>query len=114
MYFLGTGIVMRMLTPSAHFKNKSLTLFLRSKTQKNIHHFHLGLLLALVALFILFFNGMNKPILFFSAIGLSLIADEMFILHDFSTYFKKKGLVLSILGHVLIGGIITFVYIWFF
>jgi len=107
LYFLGTGIVMRILTPPLHFRNKTPTNFVRRKTQKEIHHFHFGLIFAIAAMLLVAINGLNKPILFFGAIGLSFIADELFIVKDFSKYFTRNGIFLSILGHLLIGAIIT-------
>jgi hypothetical protein len=117
MYFLGTGVVMRLLVPPLHFKNKTPTNFIRRKIQKNsshmeIHHFHFGLLFAVAALLLIAIHGLNKPILLFGAMGLSFIADELFIVKDFSEYFTKKGLYLSVLGHVLIGVIITLLLVW--
>jgi len=106
-YFLGTGIVTRILTPPLHFRNKTPTNFVRRKTQKEIHHFHFGLLFAIAAILLIALHGLNKPILFFGAIGLSFIADELFIIKDFSEYFTKKGLLLSVIGHLVIGVIIT-------
>ena len=113
-YFLGTGIVTRILTPPLHFRNKTPTNFVRRKTKKEIHHFHFGLLFAIVALFIIALHGLNKPILFFAAMGFSLVADELFIVKDFSNYFTRKGLLLSIVGHLVVGVIITLLLIWVF
>jgi len=112
LYFLGTGVVIRTLTPPLHFRNKTPTNFIRRKTQKEIHHFHFGLIFAIAALLLIAINGLNKPILFFGAIGLSFIADELFIVKDFSKYFTRKGLMLSILGHLIIGVIITLLLVW--
>jgi len=111
VYFLGTGIVTRILTPPLHFRNKTPTNLIRRKTKKEIHHFHFGLLFAIAAVLLIALNGLNKPILFFGAIGLSFIADELFIIKDFSEYFTKKGLFLSVLGHLVIGIIITLILV---
>ena len=109
LYFLGTGIVMRILTPPFHFRNKTITHYIRKKTNKDIHHLHFGLLFAIAAILLMFFNGLNKPLLFFGAMGLSLIADEIFFVKNFSNYFSKKGFLLSIVGHLIIGIIITII-----
>ena len=105
---------MRTLVPPLHFRNKTPTNFIRRKTQKEIHHFHFGLIFAIAALLLIAINGLNKPILFFGAIGLSFIADELFIMKDFSKYFTRKGLMLSILGHLVIGVIITMILVWIY
>ena len=95
LYFLGTGIVTRLITPPLHFRNKTLTCKIRQKTNKNIHHFHFGLLIIAIALIILFLKHwtITNPILFFGAMGLSFIADEWFILEDNGFYFKKEVLL---------------------
>lgn len=111
-YFLGTGIVTRILVPPLHFRNKTPTNFVRRKTKKEIHHFHFGLLFAIAAMLLIVINGLNKPILFLGAIGLSFIADELFIMKDFSKYFTRKGIFLSVLGHLVIGVIITLLLVW--
>lgn len=111
-YFLGTGIITRILTPPFHFRNKTPTHFLRTKTQKNIHHIHIGLVFAIASLFIIILHGLNKPLLFFGAVGLSFIADEIFLMKNFSDYFSKKGFLLSIVGHLIIGVAITLLLIW--
>ncbi len=113
LYFLGAGLVMRVLTPPYHFKNKTITHYIRKKTKKNIHHLHFGLLFAIAALFLIIFRGINNPLLLMSAFGLSLIADEIFIFKNIQEkYFTKKGLFLSVLGHLVIGIIITLVLVW--
>lgn len=112
LYFLGTGLIMRAITPPLHFRNKTPTHYLRRKTKKNIHHLHIGFLFAIAAFFLVMINGINKPLLFFGAMALSLIADEIFIVSDFSEYFGKKGFFLSVLGHMIIGIIMTLILIW--
>ncbi len=117
LYFLGAGLVMRVLTPPFHFKNKTVTHYIRKKTNKTtIHHLHFGLLFAIAALLLIIFRGINNPLLFVGAFGLSLIADEVFIIKklqfDYSEYFTKKSLLYSILGHLIIGIIITLVLVW--
>lgn len=106
-FFLGTGVVIRAITPPFHFKNKSITHHIRRKTGKNIHHLHIGFIFAIIAGLLILIEGLNKPLLFFLAMALSFIADEIFISSDFSDYFKKKGLFMSILGHFIIGVIAT-------
>jgi hypothetical protein len=106
-FFLATGVVTRALTPSLHFKNRTLTHQIRRKTGKNIHHLHIGFIFAIIVGFLILFRGLNSPLLFFAAVALSFIADEVFIMSDFSDYFKKKGLFMSILGHLIIGIIAT-------
>jgi hypothetical protein len=107
-YFLGTGIVTRILTPPLHFRNKTPTHFVRKKTQKEFHHFHLGLIFAIVAIVFVFLKGgINNPLLFFAAMGMSFVADELFIVKNFSEYFTKKGLFLSVMGHLVVGIMIT-------
>lgn len=115
-FFLGAGLTVRAITPSFHWKNKTPTHFLRKKTNKNIHHIHIGIVLAIVAFFIYLVYGFNKPLLFFAAIGLSMIADQLLIVKDISQYnyftikyFSKRGLLLSILGHVIVGIIMTLI-----
>jgi len=116
LYFLGAGIVMRLLTPPFHFKNKTVTHSIRRKTKKEIHHFHFGILFAVAALLLIVFRGINNPFLFLGALGLSLVADEVFIIKkiqmDYSEYFTKKSLLYSILGHLIIGVIITLALVW--
>ena len=113
LYFLGTGIIMRMIVPPLHSRNKTPTCYVRNKTNRDIHHFHFGVLFAITALLLVLLNGLNKPLLFFGAMGLSLMADELFIIRDISSkYFTKKGVFLSVLGHILIGIVITLVLIW--
>ncbi|MBR9703984.1 hypothetical protein GOV12_01125 [Candidatus Pacearchaeota archaeon] len=107
IYFIGTAIVMRTITPPFHFKNKTITQQLRKRTGKNIHHLHIGFIFAIIAGFLIIIKGLNRPLLFFAAMALSFIADEIFIMSDFSDYFKKEGLLMSILGHVTIGFIAT-------
>ena len=104
---------MRVLTPPFHFKNKTITHYIRKKTKKNIHHLHFGLLFAITALLLILLRGINNPLLFFAAMGLSLIADEIFIFRDVQEkYFTKKGFFLSILGHFIIGVIMTLILVW--
>ncbi len=116
LYFLGVGIVTRVLTPPFHFKNKTLTHYIRKKTKKNIHHLHFGLLFAITAFLLILLRGINNPLLFFAAIGLSLIADEIFVFRDIQknleSYFTKKSFFLSILGHFIIGIIMTLILVW--
>ncbi|MEM0465154.1 MAG: hypothetical protein QXW97_00435 [Candidatus Pacearchaeota archaeon] len=106
-FFLGTGIVVRALTPPLHFRNKTITHKIRSKTGKNIHHLHIGVIFTFLATIVIILHGINKPLLFVAALGLSLIADQIFIISDFSDYFNKKGLFMSILGHLIVGLIAT-------
>jgi hypothetical protein len=115
LYFLGAGIVMRVLTPPLHFKNKTITYFIRKKTKRNIHHIHIGLLFAITAFLLILLKGINNPLLFFAALGLSFIADEIFITGNLGNsqdkYFTKKGFFLSILSHLVIGIIMTLILV---
>ena len=114
LYFLGTGVVMRILTPPFHFRKKTITHYLREKTKKEIHHLHFGLLFAIMALMLIFAKGLTQPLLFFAAMAMSFIADEVFLIKDFTEYFSKKGLMLSVVGHVLIGLAMTAILIIMF
>lgn len=111
-YFACCGILTRAITPSLHFKNKTLTGWLRNKTQKNIHHLHFGLIIGGIAMLVMLLSGVTKVNLFFIAIGGSFVADEMFIIKDYNKYFEKNNMLYSILGHILIGALLT-ATLWF-
>ena len=104
IYFLCTGIIVRILTPPLHFRNRTVTGYLRHKTQKEIHHFHFGILIFFIAIGLLLFKGEpNNLIILSGAVGLSLMADEIFIRKDYSEYFKKYSLWYSVIAHIIIG-----------
>ena len=82
-------------------KSKTLTGVLRKLTKKDIHHFHIGVLILIFAL-ILIFDISNFNILFLG-IGISLIADQIVpIFIKNKNYFKKEQILISILNHLIV------------
>jgi hypothetical protein len=114
-YFLGTGIIIRLLTPPLHFKNKTITHKIRKKTGINIHHLHIGIVIFTSCLLLLLIKDLNTPILLISSIGLSFMADEVCIYKTIDEkYFTKEGFKLSIISHIIIGIIIVFLLSWLY
>jgi len=114
IYFLGTGLLMRILTPPIHFTNRTVTRKIRKKTGLNVHHLHIGIMIIISCLLLLAFKGFSNLILYCGAVGLSLTADEIFIWKNIEEkYFTKKGLWYSITAHIVIGIIITALLIAF-
>ena len=115
IFFIATGFIIRILTnlthnPRKYPYTKNLTGYLRKLTKKEIHHIHLGFLLFLITLLLILISGFNKINIILGAISLSLIADQIIpYLNSLINYFEKKGIISSILAHVIIGIIVTLV-----
>jgi hypothetical protein len=113
IFFIATGFFVRILTHLTHNNRKypytrNLTGYLRKLTKKDIHHIHLGFLLFLITLLLIFIFGANSFNIILSAISLSLIADQIIpYLNSSVKYFEKKGILSSILAHIILGLIVT-------
>jgi len=106
--FLSTFFIERVLThvldgPDV-CKPKTPTEFLRKKTGKNIHHIHLGFVMLILAVLIFFVSDAEKTPVVLMAVGLSLIADQIFLLFLFkdTCYFSKKSIALSAIAHGIV------------
>jgi hypothetical protein len=118
-YFIGTMVVMRTLARPFHIRGKTITHHIRRKTNKEIHHFHFGFFFLAFALILIFVKGqITNSVIASAAIGFSLMADELFLLRkisrDHKHYFEKKGLVLSIIAHLIIGTIASILIVYHF
>lgn len=92
-------------------KSKTVTGWLRIKLKKDIHHFHLGLLIFVLILPLIFFFGVSKIKIIFLGIGLSLIIDQITpILDNKKNYFKKEQIFTSIVGHLIVVALSFFIF----
>jgi len=117
-FFIGTWIVMRSVVTPLHIRGKTPTHFLRKRTNKDIHHIHLGFFFLLVAILVFLIQGVGYSGIALSAISLSFIADEIFLMPKPGTkealYFGNKGLVLSVISHVIIGLLASVIIVFYF
>jgi len=92
-------------------KSKTITGWLRIKLKKDIHHFHLGLLIFVLILPLIFFFGVSKIKIIFLGIGLSLAIDQMLpMLNKKKNYFEIEQLLISIIGHLIIVALSFFIF----
>ncbi|MGK0208776.1 MAG: hypothetical protein ACI83O_000030 [Patescibacteria group bacterium] len=83
--------------------SKTLTGYLRKKLKFNIHHFHIGLLLFIIIVIIIYLTSLNPKTVVPLAISISLIADQVMpIINRKKCYFNRKQLQDSIAIHLLI------------
>ena len=100
---LGTLIVTRVIAHLFHFKEKTITSLIRRKTKLDFHHFHLGISLFIISALIISISELLFLSIIIFAIGLSLIADQIYpIINRKADYFSKKCLSVSIILHLII------------
>lgn len=84
-------------------KSKTITGYLRKITGKDIHHYHIGILILLIAIPSILLNGYNNSNIMFLAIGLSLFADQIVpAMNREKNYFHKSQLMISIALHLIV------------
>jgi len=140
-FFVGTGVVMRAMVAPLHNREKTLTLHLRRKTNRDIHHIHFGFFFLAIAICVFIIRGVGFSGVALSAIGLSLIADEVFLIpkikpkkkgiipgilcflscimipkpgNNENLYFKKNAFILSVIAHIIIGVFASIIIVFYF
>ena len=111
----GTFLIVRFLAHTCHdmktynknnpkeSKAKTITGWLRKKTDFDWHHIHFGFIILFASIISLLIYGFNNINVVFLAIGLSMVADQITpLIDDKSNYFSKEKLLLSALLHVII------------
>ena len=113
-----TFIIVRVITHTLHDRenygtklesSKTVTGWLRRKTCFDWHHIHLGFVLLIVSLGLIFYKITNFSIILF-AVSLSLIADQILPLLGFGNYFSKKMIVGAIILHLIIAVIAIMIF----
>jgi len=91
-------------------KARTITGRLRRRTGYDWHHFHLGLLILIIVLPIIYFRGLDITMTILLGSGLSLTIDQLTpIVNKKSNYFNKKNMSTSIIFHIIVGAIFTIV-----
>jgi len=106
--FLSTFLMVRLLThlfdgPDVS-KPKTPTEFLRKRTGRNIHHIHIGFAILILAGILIFASEAERTTTVLFGMGLSLIADQIFLLFFFkdTCYFSKKSIALALIAHTIV------------
>jgi len=87
-------------------KARTFTGKLRRKTGYDWHHFHLGLLILIIILPIIYFRGLQITTSILLGFGVSLTVDQLIpIINKKSNYFNKDNLLISIIFHIVIAGV---------
>ncbi len=85
-------------------KSKTITGYLRVKTGYDWHHFHFGIIICAITLFLILLFSINNLLAVFLGIGISMIVDQCVpIIDKKSNYFHKKNLAISFTFHIIIG-----------
>lgn len=81
-----------------------MTGVIRKLTGRDIHHFHLGLLLLIFCVIIYLVMGVTGNLIIISAVGISLVIDQLspILLFRKTNYFSWVSLGVSALFHILI------------
>jgi len=89
-------------------KSKTITGLIRRKTGFNFHHIHLGAIILLIIIPLIFIYGLTQLNLIFFAIGLSLFIDQIvpYLFRKISyrkiSYFSLKDFFISLFLHILV------------
>lgn len=90
-------------------KSKTLTGFLRRKTGKDWHHFHMGFIILLLVIPLIILYGATLILTILLAIGISLILDQgVPIIYRKSNYFSRKNFIVAFLLHLAVGVVSSF------
>ena len=86
----------------AYDKSKTITGWLRRKTKRDIHHFHIGAVLFIASIVIISIFKINKYTVSYLAMSLSLMADQPIPLKFYrnNKYFSKKSFLMAIFFHI--------------
>jgi hypothetical protein len=110
--FIVTRIFSHILDGGKRPEPKTLTGLIRKKTGKDIHHIHMGIIIVVLTLVIMFIDGLSNYKIIYLGMGLSLIADQIPVVYNFYNYFERKAIISAFLLHILIAlfGIIVFIF----
>ncbi|MEK6846917.1 MAG: hypothetical protein AABY16_02010 [Nanoarchaeota archaeon] len=108
--FFITFVVVRVIAHTFHDRknygtnaenSKTITGWLRNKTGFDWHHIHLGFILLIISLSLIFYKITSFSIMLL-AISLSLITDQILPLLNFGNYFSKKMIIGAIILHLVV------------
>ena len=88
---------------TAKDNSRTFTGFLRKKTGLDWHHYHLGIILLLITLPLIFVFGLSVLLVIFLAMGISLTIDQLAPLVDRRmSYFHWGSLMISFVAHLIV------------
>ena len=85
-------------------KSKTITGWMRRKTDFDFHHLHFGILILIIIFPLILTNGFNITLTIFLGIGLSLIMDQIVpLIFKKICYFSFVGIFWAIFLHLITG-----------
>lgn len=87
--------------------SKTITGWLRKKTGFNLHHYHFGIIIILIALLLGSYSGFSNWVIALSGVGMSLFFDQIsFFVYSRGNYFEReyfsaRSLATSMLFHLI-------------